>query len=191
MCTPACRDPETSLISRVGQFLFQPICRDTVLFHYAPLLGAANYGLLSVNVINPNVLACYFPNRDVTNILFLHSFTGLGLHLYSRPHLYCLRNPHKMIYGVYGSLIFNFGSVLIWVILGRFLCSQKPSTSVFVGLGSGLTLGLIGKWYLDHVDSTVPHYSSFTRRQRPIQPMNPRERPALSTSCSSCYFSKI
>lgn len=41
----------------------------------------------------------YFPNRDVTNILFLHSFTGLGLHLYSRPHLYCLRNPHKMIYG--------------------------------------------------------------------------------------------
>ena len=33
--------------------------------------------------------------------------------------------------------------------------------------------------------------SSFTRRHRPIQPMNPRERPALSTSCSSCYFSKI
>ncbi|XP_018901217.1 uncharacterized protein [Bemisia tabaci] len=154
MSAPASSD-SSSIVAKFGKIAFKPVNRDTVLFHYAPILGAANYGLLSVNVMNPSILGGLFPNRDVTNILLLHSFAGIGLHIYNRPHLQNVQKTHRILYSAYGSLVFSFGSVLIWAVLSRLFPGSK-CVATMVGVGAGLTLTIVGKEYLDHIDSQTP-----------------------------------
>lgn len=55
-------------------------------------------------------------------------------------------------YSAYGSLLFSFGSVLIWAMMRKFLAQNKV-LAVLAGLSSSATFILIGKEYLDYIDA--------------------------------------
>lgn len=42
--------------SRIEKYGIKPFTKANLLKHYAPLYGLANYGLLAINVMNPNLM---------------------------------------------------------------------------------------------------------------------------------------
>lgn len=59
-----------------------------------------------------------------------------------------------MFFSAYGSLLFTFGSLLMWALLRSVLPDNKPLATV-VGIASGVTLTAVGKEFFDFADSKV------------------------------------
>ncbi|RZF44737.1 hypothetical protein LSTR_LSTR000689 [Laodelphax striatellus] len=134
--------------------IFKPVNQSNILYHYTPIVGLTSYTVLSVNVMNPDLIISVFPKRDITNILLVNSLVGVGLHVYNRPILTDAAPKSKVMYCAYGSLLFSFGSVLLWAVLRTIVPDNKLLTTV-LGLASGFTLTAVGKECLDFVDSKV------------------------------------
>uniref|UniRef100_A0A0K8SHZ8 Uncharacterized protein n=1 Tax=Lygus hesperus TaxID=30085 RepID=A0A0K8SHZ8_LYGHE len=119
-------------------------------FHYVPMAGAASYGTLSVNVMNPSLIMRMSPTRDITNILLGVSITGSLLYIYDRPHLRSSPPSKRMLYSGFGAVIFNFGSVLVWAVLRS--STRSNCIATIIGLVSGAGLAIAGLNYLKFID---------------------------------------
>ena len=103
---------------------------------------------------------CFFfrflsPNElTAANLLWFNSHVGVGLYLYSRKHMKQAKMPYRLAYSAFGSILFNFGSVLIWATTKSLLPNNDTVRSLF-GIGSGLALLYIGRDYLEFVDAKV------------------------------------
>ena len=88
----------------------------------------------------------------MANCLWVNSHLGVGLYLFDRPHIRCAPLYSRVMFSVFGSVIFNFGSVLVWATTNNILpkCSHMR---FFFGVISGVTLYAIGHEYLRFVDS--------------------------------------
>lgn len=130
----------------------KPFNQHNVLYYYAPIYGATNYALLSVNVMHPSLMYRIFPKHDVANVFLFSSVIGSGLYIQSRKHLQGAPRQLQIMYSAYGSLLFSFGSVLIWAMMRNFL-SHNKTLSIIAGLSSSATFILVGKEYLDFIDA--------------------------------------
>ncbi|XP_075217722.1 uncharacterized protein LOC142322485 [Lycorma delicatula] len=139
----------SSVLEKYG---LKSLTKSNLLYHYAPAVGLSSYAVLSVNVMNPGLILRVIPNRDVTNILLLNSIVGTGLHVYNRPHLSGAPGKIRIMYCTYGSVLFSFGSVLLWALLRSILPNNKTVATI-LGLVSGFTLTAVGKECLDFIDS--------------------------------------
>ncbi|CAB0014712.1 unnamed protein product [Nesidiocoris tenuis] len=122
----------------------------TILFRYLPMAGVAGYGTLSVNVMNPSLMIRMSPARDVTNVLLGLSVAGSLLYVYDRPHLKSSPPTKKLLYSGFSSVVFNFGSVLLWAVLRS--STRSNCIATIIGLASGAGLFYAGHNYLQLVD---------------------------------------
>ncbi|KAI0213224.1 hypothetical protein LSAT2_001774 [Lamellibrachia satsuma] len=120
-----------------------------------PAAGAVGGLGFSLNVMTPNVFRSLFAPHDlvVANSLWFTAHLGAGLYIYNRKHIQYQTGPYRIMYSVFGSVIFNFGSVLIYATTKSLLPCQ--SLRAVAGVALGLVFLCIGKSYLDMVDSVT------------------------------------
>ncbi|XP_076365608.1 uncharacterized protein LOC143254388 [Tachypleus tridentatus] len=118
-----------------------------VYSYYVPLAGALSYSLISVTKFCPEVSSWLSSkhNPAILNSLIFNSHLGSGFYLYSRKHLAEAPTYYRIMYSVYGALVFNFSSVLLWAVTKTLM----PDNSL------SLCMLTIGKEYLNYVDSKI------------------------------------
>jgi len=89
----------------------------------------------------------------IANSLWFTAHVGTGLYIYGRKHIGYQNTPNRIMYSVFGSVIFNFGGVLVLATAKSLL----PCQSLRAGFGivAGLIFLYIGKSYLDMVDAVT------------------------------------
>ncbi|XP_055628175.1 uncharacterized protein LOC129769748 isoform X2 [Toxorhynchites rutilus septentrionalis] len=132
----------------------KPATKENILYYYMPLQSMVSYAALSVNVMNPSIAVRYLPKRDVTNFLLLHTLFGTTLYFYSRPHLAVVSNKRRVAFSICGSVLFSFGSVLVWAVL-RSAIARNKSLATALGLSSGFIMAKLTYDYLDSNDKQV------------------------------------
>ncbi|XP_076317837.1 uncharacterized protein LOC143229410 [Tachypleus tridentatus] len=134
----------------------KPFTPYNVYSHYVPLAGSLSYSIFSVTVFIPEISTRLFPRRSiaVANSLLFNSHLGSGLYLYTRHHLAEASTYYRTMYSVYGALLFNFGSVLLWAVTKTLLPENVMVRTAFA-VSTSLCMLTIGKEYLDYVDSKV------------------------------------
>lgn len=145
---------ETPLYKAIANYRPPSFNKDTALNYYAPACGTLNYAFLSINVMNPGLLQRIVPKPDLTNIFLFNSCVGSFLFIAARPHLSEAPLKLRIVYSVYGSILFNMGSVLSWAIL-RSLLPNNSGLATVAGLISGFALTGCGVAYLSYNDKTV------------------------------------
>ena len=86
------------------------------------------------------------------NCLWFNSHLGVGLYIYGRPHLAKFSTYNRIIFSVYGSVLYNFGMVLLWATIKENNVSN--GFRVFAGLVTGVTGLMIGRKYFNMVEAT-------------------------------------
>ncbi|XP_046667710.1 uncharacterized protein LOC124359199 [Homalodisca vitripennis] len=150
----AVSSPSGNAQSSLEKYGVKPFTKSNILHYYAPLYGVANYGLLSVNVMNPNLMIKISPKRDITNFLLVGSVVGTGLYISNTKLVKSAVAKKQVMYSACGSLLFTFGSVLMWAVLRNVLPDNKY-LAVAAGVASGVTLTAVGKEYLEFIDSKL------------------------------------
>ncbi|XP_065352291.1 uncharacterized protein LOC135947380 [Cloeon dipterum] len=128
--------------------------KHNLLFFYAPAQGVVSFVGLAVNSANPRILQKLFPKKDLTSTLLACSTIGTGLYLYNRPHMQSAPTQFRLSYSVYGALLFNFGSLLLFAVAKSYL-PENTNLATLVGLASCYSLVKVGTSYLDHIDSQL------------------------------------
>nr|CAD7405628.1 unnamed protein product [Timema poppensis] len=150
--SPVNNGNDTSFVSFFKSIHLKPLTQHNIFYYYLPLNGAINYTALSVNIMNPSLFSRTFPKRDVTNIFLFNALIGSGLYILNRKHLTNTSTSTRIVYSGVGSILFTFGSVLLWAVVRSWLPKSVPLCATF-GLGSGIFLLKVGRDYLDLVDS--------------------------------------
>lgn len=102
----------------------------------------------------------YLATQDVpilANCLLFNSHLGIGLYLYSRSHMsysstanICITK--RLIYSIYGAVLFNFGSILLWATTSSIIPTESAFARTFIAISSSVALLLIGHEYMSHID---------------------------------------
>jgi len=150
----AVSSPSGNVHTSLEKYGLKPLTKSNILNHYAPLFGVVNYGVLSINVMNPSWMVKISPKRDITNFLLLGSVVGTGLYLSNTKLVKSAPSQKKIMYSACGSLLFTFGSVLLWAVLRNILPDNKL-LAVTAGVASGVTLTVVSKDYLEFIDSKL------------------------------------
>ncbi|XP_055597022.1 uncharacterized protein LOC129747034 [Uranotaenia lowii] len=132
----------------------KPLNKENILYYYIPLQSMVSYAALSVNVMNPSIAIRLLPKRDVTNFLLIHTVFGTTLYFYSRPHLAAIPSNRRAAYSICGSVLFSFGSVLVWAVL-RNAIPRNQGLATALGLSSGLVMAKLTYDYLESNDEQL------------------------------------
>lgn len=91
-------------------------------------------------------------------MLLVSSNIGIGYFLYTRPHMKCANPSYRAAYSLFGTFLFNFGSVMMCAIAKSFL---KVSSILRMSMAFGISASLLmlGYHYIDYVDSQVLGHS--------------------------------
>ncbi|XP_059468390.1 uncharacterized protein LOC132192442 [Neocloeon triangulifer] len=133
--------------------------KHNLLFFYLPAQGVASFAGLSINSMNPRIFYKLFPKKDITSTLLACSTLGTGLYLYNRPHLQSAPTQLRLSFSVYGALLFNFGSLLLFAVAKSYL-PENTNLATLVGVASCYSLVKVGTSYLDHIDSQLERKQS-------------------------------
>lgn len=127
--------------------------KEDVLSVYIPTLGGVSYGIFSINIMDHTNFRRLLAPYDLlmTNSLWLNAHVGVGLYMYTRKHMTTVPVYKKILFSSFGTVAFNFGSVLIWASV-KSLLPENTSLRVLVGVASSVAFLYLGKEYLDHVD---------------------------------------
>jgi len=113
--------------------------------------GAASYGLLSVNMLNPDLIS----NRDATNALLGGTILTGSLYLHTRKHMCEITDCKKnLLFCVYGSGMVTMGSVLLWAMM-KMLLPENPVLRTAAAVGSSVVLLKTGVAYVDAIDKLI------------------------------------
>lgn len=137
----------------------RPITTNNLLYYYTPMKGCVAYSALSIQVFTPELFQNFkfllVPEYiSLTNACLLNTMTGVGLYLYSRPHLAQATSRDKLIYCGFGSVMFNLGSMLLWA-LGRTVAPESPLLRTAVGAAGAAGALYLGRSYVLYLDSLV------------------------------------
>lgn len=108
--------------------------------------------MTSTILLSFSVLSSY--DVVAADCLWLNAHLGVGLYLFNKRHMKHAQMPYRVAYSVFGSVIFNFGSVLLWATCKSILPDNSSLKTLF-GLISGCGLLFIGHKYVEFVDSKV------------------------------------
>lgn len=101
-----------------------------------------------------------FPSHEVVaNSFWFNAHLGVGLYLFGSQHLRHAPVNRRILYSVFGSFLFNFGSVLFWATC-KSLLPERPSLRAVFGLLSGFVLLYVGREYVEFIDSQRQEASS-------------------------------
>ncbi|KAL8565746.1 hypothetical protein ACOMHN_058381 [Nucella lapillus] len=131
----------------------QKLTRDDICFRVVPTMGGISYGYFAIHIMNASWFKSVFHSNDVrvANTFWLSAHLGVGLYLYGSGHLRQAPVNRRVLYSVFASFLFNFGSVLFWATCKSFL-PARPGLQATFGLASGFVLLYVGKEYVDYVD---------------------------------------
>lgn len=143
----------SSAMSRSSFPKLEKLTRDDFCFRVLPTFGCISYGYFSIHIMNASWFRSVFHSHDVVvaNSFWFNSHVGLGLYLFGSSHLRDAPINRRILYSVFGSFLFNFGSVLFWATC-KSLLSDRPGLRALFGLTSGFILLYVGKEYVDYVD---------------------------------------
>lgn len=92
-----------------------------------------------------------FPQRDVTDILFLSAGGGAGLWIWARPHMAAATPARRFSWAFLGGCLWPLGSIFLWAIL-RSSVGQRPLLGTVVGVTTGVMLTNIALDYFRYVE---------------------------------------
>ncbi|KAF2362267.1 hypothetical protein FHG87_006971 [Trinorchestia longiramus] len=154
--------------SKLEQVGLQPISKQSILYYYIPMKGFTGYVILGSQMLSPEMYSNFhylFIPRIVslTNACLGTSILGSGLYISSRKHMQLLPVKQNIMYSVFGSSMFNLGSVLGWALLRSWISGEDgPSIAGGAVLlravaGGALAVGVIklAQSYLTFVDKAV------------------------------------
>ena len=124
---------------------------------YLPYSGLAGYCVLALHSVKvyPEELII---SKDWRSVIFhgalVVSGVGLSTYMFSRPVFDVMQPPKKkrVLWSLFGSWMFNFGSLLLWAICKEIFPKNKVLRA-FVALSSSAGLVYIAKDYLHAVDA--------------------------------------
>lgn len=136
--------------SRIGKFL------DEVCFTYMPVIGAASHTIFAVHLLDKSLMPSLFPkwHFGVANGFLFNAHLGVGLYLYNRRSIARAPLPLRILWSVYGSAMFNFGSVLLFS-TGKLLLVNDRLIGTLYAIAASLSFLVIGKQYLEFVDRSI------------------------------------
>ncbi|OQV22440.1 hypothetical protein BV898_03611 [Hypsibius exemplaris] len=134
-------------------FLLRPMPRlsmNSLVNVYLPAVGALSYEALSVHLVHKGAFSRFFGDRDlsVVNSLLYTSHIGIGLYIYNSPPVCFAASYNRLMYSVFGSVIFNFGSLLLWSTLRNNLSAFHPAARIFLALSTASTMLFVGADYI-------------------------------------------
>ena len=121
---------------------------------YVPYCGVFGYFTLSTNALHLPVvqkLLTTNASRTFTNGCFAVSHAGTAVYIYHRPSFSLYPNKERLLYSLFGSTVFNLGSVLSWSVLQVGLPKDELGKSL-TGFLCSLTYLYIGYRYLRSLD---------------------------------------
>jgi len=127
-------------VRRIQARLFRPVTKDTVYYHYLPLLGVKSYVELATTMAAPRLMGNIYSSiglpRDLNTVNTVAAATCLALHLYNRPTFGGTPLVVRGAYSGFHSLLFVLGSLLAWGVLARELRSPPLRWVLILHLGS-------------------------------------------------------
>ncbi|KAK7502370.1 hypothetical protein BaRGS_00006323 [Batillaria attramentaria] len=150
----AATSPATNGKTKASFPKLEKLTIDDVCFRVLPSMGSISYGYFSIHIMNTSWFRSVFHNRDVVvaNSFWFNAHIGVGLYLFGSVHLRQAPINRRILYSVFGSFLFNFGSVLFWATC-KSLLPERPGLRALFGLVSGFVLLYVGKEYVDYIDS--------------------------------------
>ncbi|CAF2406807.1 unnamed protein product [Rotaria sp. Silwood2] len=145
-----------------------PSARRQLLFaRYGPILITPFYFGFSTHVLAPNSFSRILGpelNVPVANSFWVGSHVGVGIYLYISKHLRNADVFDRLLYSLYGSAMFNFGTVLVMSII-RSIFPDNDVLRLGVGLSSSAALLFIGRRYILYIDQVFDaiRFRSITR----------------------------
>ncbi|CAF1001781.1 unnamed protein product [Adineta steineri] len=132
-----------------------PSARRALLFaKYRPLLTTPFFFGFSTHVLSPNLFTRLLGPRidlPISNILLFGSHVGVTSYLYTSKHLRKADKFERLLYSVYGSAMFNFGTVLVMSLV-RSIFPDNETLRLGIGLSTGAALLFIGRKYVNYID---------------------------------------
>lgn len=148
---------ESHAPSSTSKSFTNKLTKKNILFSYLPVTGVASYELFSIHVLNPKFLQGILPDNHLglANALLFNANLGMGLYLYNRPHMISEPNMFsRVVYSVFGAVMFNFGSILLWATT-KVALPKCMFARVLFGLGSGAGLLYTGWCYVRVLDKNA------------------------------------
>lgn len=98
----------------------------------------------------------FFPvwHFGVANSFLFNSHLGVGLYLYNSRCLSKAPIHNRILWSVYGSVLFNFGSVLLFS-TGKLLLVNDRLIGALYAAAASLSFLVIGKQYVEFVDENI------------------------------------
>ncbi|TMS39582.1 hypothetical protein L596_006082 [Steinernema carpocapsae] len=146
-------------VADLRKSLFPKATSRTLLTHYLPLSGACCHSVFTMHIFNPQTMTRIFPVWDlaVSNAILFTSHLGAGFYLFFRPHLYAVPHWDRVQFSVFGSVMFNFGSLLLAVLVKPLIPAKSGFLKGLLGAALSSFLLWTAKKYVDHIDKrTTP-----------------------------------
>ncbi|CAF1221312.1 unnamed protein product [Adineta ricciae] len=132
-----------------------PSVRRQLLFaKYRPLITTPFFFGFSTHVLSPALFSRLLSSRfdiPISNLLLFGSHVGVTSYLYTSKHLRKAHMFERLLYSIYGSAMFNFGTVLVMSII-RSIFPDKEPLRLGIGLSTAVALLAIGKKYVNYID---------------------------------------
>ncbi|XP_055876220.1 uncharacterized protein LOC106057760 [Biomphalaria glabrata] len=139
------------LSSFFPEFLITP---SDVLYKIAPGVGSVCYGYFSLACMEPQFNRAFGDvHKLVNNVFWFQAHCGIGLYIYSRRHIRKLPASRAFFYSIFGTVVFNLGSCMVWG-LGQALLPRSTALRVAFSLLSSSMLLYAGQDYLQYVDKS-------------------------------------
>ena len=94
----------------------------------------------------------------LADILWFNAHIGIGLYIYRQRFMQKTNIFKHITFTVFCTVIFNFGSALIWGTIRSLLPAKADRLKIGFGLVSGLTFLWIGNSLVQHVNALCPWY---------------------------------
>uniref|UniRef100_A0A0N5A3P6 Uncharacterized protein n=1 Tax=Parastrongyloides trichosuri TaxID=131310 RepID=A0A0N5A3P6_PARTI len=146
-------------------WLSKPINTTNLLSYYIPLTGVGAHSLFTAQLFSPTLLKNIFNEYEyaASRSLMAASLVGSGLFLFYRPHLCKTPTWSRVEYSVLGSVIYNFGSLLLAIFIKPFI-PKKSSIALKTTFAFGITTLLASRTlkYLNHIDEKTVIKNEYT-----------------------------
>ena len=124
---------------------------------YLPYSGIAGFSVLALHSVkvHPEELIIGKGSRAVVfHGALVLSGIGLSTYVYTRPVFNVMRPPKskRVLWSLFGSWMFNFGSLLFWAICKE-ICPKNKVLRSILALSSSAGLAYIARDYLQAVDT--------------------------------------
>ncbi|PIK48281.1 hypothetical protein BSL78_14857 [Apostichopus japonicus] len=129
---------------------------ENVCFSYLPAIGAISHTVFAIHILDKSLIPRFFPvwHFGVANSFLFNSHLGVGLYLYNSRCLSKAPVHNRILWSVYGSVLFNFGSVLLFS-TGKLLLVNDRLIGALYAAAASLSFLVIGKQYVEFVDENI------------------------------------